>query len=302
MILFVLPLVGKDKTSVLKACFKYNGQNFQISTENEEEAEAMGFNKYRASNRFVRKMRILVNGSPTNFFNPVDENCVTIYRIPLGKQEITVDFKSVAYTPLEVQRPFTTNFRVNRVHDHTFEVTEGAVATVKIFQQTNNISVYQALDNQPVPNCEQECSVPVGVPVYFKMKSLDEKVKCPVQYELVVKTENEKKLKCYSDSKIRKMLDDYVGSNNVECRVGLEYAFFRVFGEGCIVMMEPDKDGLRPNPPELKQIPLERQRFIYFWRINGGEKTPYNFSGDRKGQDRTPAQGDLIELIEERNL
>jgi hypothetical protein len=302
MLIFVFPLVGKDKTSVLKACFRYNGENFNISTEKEEEAEKAGFNKYRDSNRFMRKMKIFVNGTQTNFYKPIDDHCMTIYRIPTGKQEVSIELKSVAYTTLEIKQPYSTNFRTNRVHETFFEVIEGPVAKVKIIQQSNNVSVYQALDNKPVDNCEAECNVPVGIPVYFKLKSLDEKTKCPVQYELVVSSEKEKGLNCYSDSGIRLMLEKFVEKNNVECRVNLEYAFFRVFGEGCVVMMESDQEGLRPKSPEIKMIPLERQRYIYFWRINGAEKTPYIFTGDRKGQDKTPAEGDLIELIEERNL
>ncbi len=302
VIIFVFPLTARDKTSVLKACFKYGAQNFIVSTENEETAENLDFNKYRDSNRFMRKMRVLVNGTQTNFFKPIDDHCITIYRIPLGRQEVSIEFKSAAYTTLEVKKPYSTNFRANRVHEAVFEVEEGPVAKVRIFQQSNNVSVYQALDNAQIRNCEEECNVPVGIPIYFRLKSLDEKTRCPVQYEMVVKTEREKKLDCYSDRNIRAMLNEYIDENNVECRVNLEYAFFRVFGEGCIVKMEPDADGLRPKKPEIKMIPLERQRYIYFWRINGGEKMPYNFTGDRKGMDRTPAEGDLIELIEERNL
>ncbi len=295
-------VTAQSKTSVLKACFIRDGKPFIISTESEEDAEKYGFNKHRDENRFVRRMRVLVNSEQTGFFKPLDDNCITIYRIPPGRQEISIDFRSASYTALEVEKPFKTNFRANYLHEGEFSVIKGPVAKVKIFQHSNNVSLYQALDNEPVENCEKECDVPIGIPVYFRLRSLDERVQCPVQYEMIVRSEKEKDLKCYDNARIMKMLREYVRENNVECRVNIEYAFFRVFGEGCLVMMESDREGLRANPPEIRLIPLEKQRFRYFWKINEGEKTPYNFTGDRKGQERTPSEGDIIEFFEERNL
>lgn len=301
IVFFTGILCGQEKTAVLKLCTTKNGSPFLLTTENKEIAEKLGFKKYKETDTFVRDFRILVDNVPNAFFKPLNENCITVYKIELGKKSVTLDFKSVSYTTVESKSPFRTTFNSDLLYNGTIEVIEGETATVKISQHSNNISLFQSLDNKEVPNCEKECNVPIGIPVYFMIKALDEKVKCPVQFELIVNDERDKKLDCYNSSAIHKMLTEHVEKNNIMCRINLEYAFFKVFGDGGIVSIEADKDGLNYELPEIRLFPLEKQKFKYFWKINSGEKKPYDFSGDRKGSEKTPAKGEVIEIIEERN-
>jgi len=178
----------------------------------------------------------------------------------------------------------------------------GPTAKVVINQSSNKIQLYQALDKEPVKNCEKECRIPIGIPIYFMKKAENEKVKCPIKYELIVGSKKERKLKCYSDENILRKLDIFVEEKSIQCKVNLEYAFFKVYGEGCITTLESSKDGISYKLPEIKMLPLEKQKFNYIWRINSEKKKPYKFTGDRKGPEKTPARSDLIEFFEERNL
>lgn len=292
---------AQQKTSVLKLCTMMNGEPFQLYTENGTTAQKLGFKKYKETPNFIREFKVLVDNVPSAFFKPLSENCITVYKIEPGKRTITIDFKSASYTTIEIKTPFTANFKADMLYTGTAEVIEGPTATVKIEQHSNNITLYQALDNKEVQGCEKECKVPVGIPIYFMTRGTDEKVKCNVQFELIVNDETDRKLECYKSSAIQKMLMEHVEKSNIMCRINLEYAFFKVYGEGCIVSIEADKDGLNYEPPEIRLIPLEKQKFNYFLLINSGEKKPYTFSGDRKGSQKTPAEGELIEIIEERN-
>jgi hypothetical protein len=292
-----------QKTSVLNLCAKKDGKPFILFTDDGAKAEELGFKKFKETRFFVRDFRVMVDNVPSNYFKPFekDESCITVFRIPPGKKEIKLDFRSVSYTDIETQ-PLTMTFKPDLLHSGTVNIVAGPKATVKITQISDRLSLYQALDNAEVKNCSSECSVPVGVPVYFMIKSQDEKVKCPVKFELIVEFEQERKLNCYNPDLITKMLEEFVEKNSVLCRVNVEYAFFKVYGEGCIVSLESDKDGLNYQTPEMKLLPLDKQKFKYFWKINSEEKKPYTFSGDRKGAERTPAEDDIIEIIEERNF
>lgn len=274
-----------------------------LFTSDSVKAEEQGFKKLKETNFFVRNFRVLIDNIPTNYFKPFekDESCITVFRIPPGKKTVTLDFRTVSYTDIEA-KPVSISFKPDLLHDANIEVFEGPKATVKITQSGDGISLYQALDNAVVKNCSPECSVPIGVPIYFMIKSQDEKVKCPVKFELIVSSESEKNLKCYNADTIDRMLEEFVQKNDIMCRVNVEYAFFKVFGEGCLVSLESDKEGLNFQIPELKLLPLDKQKFKYFWKINSEEKKPYTFSGDRKGAERTPAEGDIIEIIEVRNF
>jgi len=299
---FILePLSAQQKTAVLKLCTNLNGAPFILSTQDETTASKLGFKKYKETTTFVRDFKIMVDNVPSAYFKPLNENCITIYKIEPGRRSVLIDLKSASYTSLEAKAPFTVNFKPDLLYAADMEIVEGPTATVRISQYASNIVLYQSLENKEVPDCEKECKVPVGIPVYFMTKGTDEKVKCPVQFELIVNDKNDSRLECYKKSSIMKMLADHVEKNSIMCRTNLEYAFFKVFGEGCIVTIKADKDGLSYEAPEIKLYPLEKQKFKYFWKINSGEKKPYNFSGDRKGPEKTPAENELIEIIEERN-
>lgn len=273
-----------------------------LTTDNEETAKERGFIKHKDSSIFIRKFRVLIDGVPFSFFKPKGENCLTVYKISPGEHTVSLDLKSVSYTALQPKKDYKKYFKANLLYQAKVDLVEGLTAKVVIHQKSNKVSLYQALDKAPVENCEKGCRVPVGVPIYFMKKAEDEKVKCPIKYELVVANEKEKKLKCYDDENIRKKLNIYIEEKNIQCKVNLEYAFFKVYGEGCITTMESDEHGINYKLPEIKMLPLEKQKFNYFWEINEKEKKTYKFTGDRKGPEKTPAKHDIIKFFEERNL
>jgi hypothetical protein len=304
VLFFATDIYAQKKTSVLKLCAKMNGEPFVLFTDDSSKGAATGFKKYKDTNLFMRDFKIMVDGVHSAYFKPVErtENCITIFRIEPGKRSVSLDFKSVLYTNIQTKEPVTVNFKPDLLHNGNIEIAEGPTATVIINQSGDSVTAYQAMDNQEIKGCSEKCQVPVGIPVYFMIKSQDEKIKCPTKFELIVDSEDEKKLSCYDEKIIQKALADFVEKNNVLCRVNVEYAFFKVYGEGCLFSLEADKEGLRYQTPELKLLPLDKQKFKYFWKINSEEKKPYPFSGDRKGAERTPAEGDVIEIIEERNF
>lgn len=297
-------IFAQKKTSVLKLCAKMNGEPFVLFTDDTSKGASLGFKKYKDSSLLMRDFRIMVDNVPSAYFKPVEktENCITIFRIEPGKKSVSLDLKSVSYTNLETKDPVTVNFKPDLLHNGNIEIVAGPTATLIIDQSGDSITAYQAMDNQEIKGCIEKCQVPVGIPVYFMIKSQDEKIKCPTKFELIVDSEDEKKLNCYDEKIIQKTLAEFVEKNNVLCRVNVEYAFFRVYGEGCLFSLEADKEGLRYQTPELKLLPLDKQKFKYYWKVNSEDKKPYPFSGDRKGAERTPAEGDVIEIIEERNF
>jgi len=292
-----------SKTSVLKLCAVKDGEPFILHTDDSSKAEELGFKKFKEGELYIRNFRVLIDDVPSTYFKPFakSDNCITIFRIDSGKKTVAIDFKSVSYTT-EQTDPVSVKFKPGLLHTSSINVSKGPTATVKISQSSDRISLYQALDNKEIKGCDSECEVPVGIPIYFMIKSYDEKVDCPVKFELITSSEKEKNLNCYNRTLINKMLTDFVEKNKIMCRINVEYAFFKVFGEGCIVSLESDEEGLTYKTPEIKLLPLEKQKFRYFWQINSEEKKPYSFSGDRKGLERTPAEGDIIQLIEERNF
>jgi hypothetical protein len=304
ILFFANDVYAQKKTSVLKLCAKMDGEPFILFTDDSSKASSLGFKKYKDTNLFMRDFKIMVDNVHSAYFKPVEKtgNCITIFRIEPGKKSVSLDFKSVSYTSIQTKEPATVNFKPDLLHNGNIEIVEGPTATLIINQSADSISAYQAMDNKEIKECSDKCQVPVGIPVYFMIKSQDEKIKCPTKFELIVDSEDERKLDCYDEKIIQKALADFVEKNNVLCHVNVEYAFFKVYGEGCLFSLEADKEGLRYQTPELKLLPLDKQKFKYFWKINSEEKKPYPFSGDRKGAERTPAEGDVIEIIEERNF
>ncbi|MGI6393306.1 MAG: hypothetical protein ACOX2F_01015 [bacterium] len=303
IVLFSLNAYGQ-KTATLKLCAQMDKKPFVLFTGNAQIGEPLGFKKYKETDLLVRDFRVIVDDAQTTYFKPVDksENCVTVYKIKPGKSSVYLDFKSVSYTAIETKTAVTLNFKPDMLHTANIEIVEGAVATVVMNQSSDKVMVYQSLSNEEIRGCEKKCQVPEGIPVYFVMKSQDEKVKCPVKFELIVGSEHEKNLNCYDSERIQKALSDFVENQNILCLANVEYAFFKVYGEGCLFFPEMDDEGLNYKAPELKLLPLDKQKYKYFWKINSEEKKNYIFSGDRKGMERVPAEGDIIEFIEERNF
>ncbi len=299
---FALSVSAKMKTSVLKLCVFKDGEPFMLATDDEFKAKDMGFTKHKDSALYIRKFRILIDGVPFSFYKPKGDNCLTVYKISPGEHTVAFDLKSVSYTTLQPEKEYKKHFKANLLYKTKVDLVEGPTARVVLKQSSNKVSLYQALDKAPVKDCDKECNVPIGIPVYFMKKAENEKVKCPVRYELIVADANEKKLKCYSDEKIKRQLTEFVEEKNIQCKVNLEYAYFKVYGEGCITTLEAGEDGIDYKRPEIKMLPLDKQKFNYFWKVNSGKKEPYKFTGDRKGPEKTPAEGDTIEFFEERNL
>jgi hypothetical protein len=290
------------KTAVLKMCVFKDGKPFKMSVEDEFKAKDLGFKKQKDSGIYIRKFRILIDGVPFSFYKPNGGNCLTIYKIAPGDHTVSFDLKSVSYTTLQPEKNYERYFKADLLYKTKVNLVQGPTAKVVINQSSNKISLYQALDKAPVKDCEKGCDVPIGIPVYLMKKAEDEKVKCPIRYDLVVADEKEKNLKCYNDAKIIRQLNELVEEKNIMCKVNLEYAYFKVYGEGCITTPEAGKDGISFKLPEIKMLPLDKQKFNYFWQINSEKRKPYKFTGDRKGPERTPAQGDEIKFFEERNL
>jgi len=302
VVLFTLSVSAEMKTAVLKLCVLKDGNPYLLTTEDSEKAKELGFKKFKDSSLYVRKFRVLVDGLPSTSFKPKGDNCLTVYKISPGEHTVSLDLKSVSYTTLQPEKNYEKHFKANLLYQAKIDLIEGPTAKVVINQSSNRVSLYQILDNEPVKDCEKECRVPVGVPLFFMKKAEDEKVKCPVKYELIVSDKREKKLKCYNNVDIVKKLETFVEEKSIQCKVNLEYAFFKVYGEGCITTLEAGEYGMQYKLPEIKMLPLEKQKFNYFWKINSDKKNPYKFTGDRKGPEKTPAKDDLIEFFEERNL
>jgi hypothetical protein len=194
---------------------------------------------------------------------------------------------------------YTKKFKPDLLYDAKIKLKIGHVTTIKLKQSQNKVTLYQALDNKPVENCEKECKVPVGIPVYFVIKSENEKVLCPVDYKLFLANKYEEKFECYKKDKIIPILKKFVKTKNIQCKVNVEYAFFNVYGDGCIINLEPDKFGLNIKMPIKKMIPLDKQKVKYFLKIADKKPKLYKFDADRKGQRITPKEDEVIILNEE---
>ncbi len=292
-------LYAKLNYAVVRLCLEKDGEPFQVSTDSRIEAKKKGFIRYKVSDKYYKKIKMYLDGATFTKFKPYKNNCYTLYKVPAGRHTISIDFQSVEYTTLVPQNTYSAKFKPDLLYNGKIELATGTVATVKINQSQNKITLYQALDNKPVENCEKECEVPVGIPIYFMKKSENEKVLCPVDYKLFVSHDYEKNFDCYKKESVLPILKKFVKERNIRCKVNVEYAFFNVFGDGCIINLEPDKFGLNPKMPTIKMIPLDQQKVKYFLKI--GDKKPklYKFDADRKGQRITPKEDEVIILNEE---
>jgi hypothetical protein len=295
------PLHAKSRYAVLKACFEKGGAPFLISTKDKALGEKERLQQVKDTAQWTRKMKVLLDYQQIFSFKPVSDHCIAISRIPEGSHSIQIDFKSVQYTTIVVPTAITKKYKPDMLYETKIVVEEGPFATVEIAQERDRVTLYQAVDDQPVPDCTRGCAVPTDIPLYFMTKGDDEKVPCPVQFELVLRHERDRALSCYDSGRIADLLKDAVREIGSTCRVNIEYAYFRVYGDGCLVTLEPDASGLRSKDPEIRLLPLDKQKLRYFLQAGGREKRPYIFSNtDRKGEVLTPKAGDTIVLTEVR--
>ena len=289
--------------SALELCAFSDGQDFQLSTTDSDEAGKSGFQQFKETEIFIRNFRLLVDGKENKFFKPVNKkkNCIRVDKIPEGKHAVTLDLKSGAYTMMETAAPYITTFKAGLLHSGKINIKKGSVATVEIHQLGTRIELYQAITNEPVPNCEFSCEVPTAIPHYFVEKPLTEKVPCKPTFQLVLENERDKKLGCYDKKAITEMLEKYIKENNVMCEPEGEVAFFRVFGEGCVVTPAVDPEGIGILPPQIRMVPVQKDEAKYFVARYPKEKEPYVLNGERKGPEIVPEKDEIIEFLEEKN-
>ena len=289
--------------SVLELCAFSDGQEFQLSTKDSDEAEKSGFQQFKETEFFIRSFKLLIDGTEHESYKPIEKkkNCIRIDKIPGGKHTVSLNLKAGAYTALETAAPYVTTFKVGLLHSGKINIVKGPVATVEIHQLGSRIELYQAVNDQPVPDCEYSCEVPVGVPLYFIEKEQTEKVLCRPSFQLVVESERDKNLGCYDKKTIEAMLEKHIKDNNIMCDPDVEIAFFRVFGEGCIVSPAVDPEGIGILPPQIRIVPSTGSGPKYFVARYPKEKEPYNFNSDKKGTNFIPEKEEIIEFFEEKN-
>lgn len=289
--------------ATLELCVFSDGQEFQLSTKDSDEAEKLGFQKFKETETFIRSFKLLVDGVENNSFRPLDKkkNCVLADKIQPGKHTVSINLKSGAYTTLEPVAPYVTTFKASLLHSGKINVAKGAVATVEIHQLGNKISLYQAITDQQVPDCEYSCEVPTGVPLYFVEKPSEEKELCKPTFQLIVENERDKNLGCYDKKAILEMLEKQIKDNNIMCNPEIEIAFFRVFGEGCVVSPAADPEGIGILPPQIRIVQAGNNGSKYFVARYPKEKEPYQFNSEKKGTEIIPEKEEIIEFFEEKN-
>ena len=302
---FALPIYSLFAApfAALELCVFSDGQDFQLSTKDSDEAEKQGFQKFKETETFMRVFQILVDGAENNSFRPLDKkkNCVRSDKIQPGKHTVSINLKAGAYTTLEPVAPYVTTFKANLLHSGKINVAKGPVATVEIHQLGNKIALFQGITGEQVPNCEYSCEVPTGIPHYFVEKPSEEKELCRPTFQLVVENERDKNLGCYDKKTIEEMLAKHIKENNIQCNPEVEVAFYRVFGEGCVVAPAVDPEGIGVLPPQIRIVPPSSNGSKYFIARYPKEKEPYIFNSEKKGTDIVPEKEEIIEFFEEKN-
>lgn len=290
------------KGAVLDLCAFYEGKEFQLSAANAAEAGRLGFVELPKSKGYVRKMKVLVDGEPHDFFKPLKKgpNCLRIERIPAGRHTVSLDFKSVEYTALEVASPHVAKFKDDLLYNGNIKVVKGDTAKIDIRKLDDTISLYQAVTNEPVADCADGCEIPAGVPVYFKGVVNTETRICPLKFRIVFENEAEKQLGCYNVEAIKNTLEKYLKDNNVACDPEAEYAYFRVFGEGCIISFESDPQTGGVLPPQIVPLPPEQRSIRYYVGSGIRERKIYTFSKEKVGGEIVPEKGETLQFVEER--
>lgn len=289
--------------AALELCVFNDGQEFQLSTKDPGEAERSGFQKFKETDTFIRSFKILIDGVENDSFRPLDKkkNCVRSDKIVPGKHTVSINLKAGAYTALEPVAPYVTTFKANLLHSGKINVAKGPVATVEIHQLGNKIVLFQGITDEQVPGCEYSCEVPTAVPLYFVEKPSEEKELCRPTFQLVVENERDKNLGCYDKKAIEEMLAKHIKENNIQCNPEVEVAFYRVFGEGCVVAPAVDPEGIGILPPQIRIVPPTSNGSKYFIARYPKEKEPYVFNSEKKGTEIVPAKEEIIEFFEEKN-
>ena len=288
--------------SVLELCAFSDGQEFQLSTKDSDEAEKSGFQQFKESEFFIRNFKLLIDGTEHVFYKPIEKkkNCIRVDKIPGGKHTVSLNLKAGTYTTLETAAPYITTFKVGLLHSGKINIVKGPVATVEIHQLGKKIVLFEAITDQQVPDCEYSCEVPTGVPLYFVEKPSEEKELCRPTFQLVVENERDKNLGCYDKKAIEEMLGKYIKENNIMCNPEVEIAFFRVFGEGCIVAPAVDPEGIGVLPPQIRIVPAGNKGSKYFVARYPKDKEPYHFNSEKKGTEFIPEKEEIIEFFEEK--
>ncbi|MCK5808470.1 hypothetical protein KAH37_05770 [bacterium] len=298
---FVAPLslMAKQNGATVRLCFQKDDNPFTVATQSKKIAIEKGFIPYKDGYTYMMNMRVYVDGVPHTYVKPYNESCVSLFRIPSGKHTISASFRAVTYTTLRVTSSYTKKFRNGLLYEPTLEVTQGSMAHIVLKQISNKIQVYESLTNNPIPHCETSCDIPTSIPIYFKARDNSQKIPCPTDYLLTVKSEKEKNLPCYSDKEIQAYLHTYVKKENILCKPDIEKAYFRIFGEGCLISLESDRNGLNYLPPMMKIIPASERKFHYFLTLNDAKKK-YKFNEQKTGKKITPEMNQEIIFSEEK--
>ena len=289
--------------SVLELCAFSDGQEFQLSTKDSDEAERSGFHQFKETDLFIRNFKLLIDGTEHESYKPIEKkkNCIRVEKISGGKHTVSLNFKAVAYTTLETAAPYVTTFKVGLLHSGKINIVKGPVATVEIHQLGSRIVLYQGITDEQVTDCEYSCEVPTGVALYFIEKPSEEKELCRPTFQLVLENERDKNLGCYDKKSIEDMLSKHIKENNIQCNPEVEVAFYRVFGEGCVVAPAADPEGIGILPPQIRIVPAKSDGSKYFIARYPKEKEPYNFNSDKKGTEIVPEKEEIIEFFEEKN-
>ena len=268
--------------AALELCVFNDGQEFQLSTKDSDEAEKSGFQKFKETEIFVRNFKVLVDGAENDSFRPLDKkrNCVRSDKIQPGKHTVSINLKAGAYTMLEPVAPYVTTFKANLLHNGKINLAKGSVATVEIHQLGSKIALFQGITDE---------------------KPSEDKELCRPTFQLVLENERDKNLGCYDKKTIEEMLAKYIKENNVQCNPDVEVAFFRVFGEGCVVSPAVDPEGIGILPPQIRIVPSASNGSKYFVARYPKDKEPYNFNSDKKGTEIVPEKEEIIEFFEEKN-
>ena len=289
------------KGAVLDLCAFYEGKEFQLYAANAAEAGKLGFVEMSKSKGYFRKMKVLLDGEQHDFFKPLKKgtNCLRIDKIPAGRHTVSLEFKSVDYTALEVAAPHVAKFKDDLLYNGNVKVVKGNTAKIEMQKSDDTISLYQGITNEPVADCTDGCEIPAGLPVYFKGVINTETGICPLKFRIVFENEREKQLGCYNVGAIKNTLENYIKENHIACDPESEYAYFRVFGEGCLISFESDPQTGGVLPPQIVPLPPEQRSTRYYVGSSKKERRIYTFNKEKVGSEIIPEKGEILQFIEE---
>lgn len=299
LLLTPFSIVAQKKSAVVHLCFKMDEKPFLVATQDKTIAHKRGLVAYKDGMTYMMKMRVFVDGVPHPYVKPFNENCVSLFRIPTGKHTITASFRAVSYTPLSILTGYTKKFRPKLLYETTLEVIKTSTTHLTIKQISNRIQVHESITNNPIPNCATGCDIPIAIPIYFKERSGSQQIPCPADYTLTVKSEKERTLPCYAEESIREVLSAHIKEHKITCKPYMEKAHFKLFGEGCLILFESNRDGLDYQPPEKQLIPLAERKYHYFLSTDGTKKK-YKLNKEKSGENIIPGIDKKLIFTEEK--